>query len=209
MEVSPLVLLFLATTGSAQEAPPSPDGLELGLRTGLALPFGKMDANADDLSRTVSFQVPIWIDLAYRITPRLVVGVYAQLGFVVHESACPGCSSRDWRFGANLRYHLQPMKKVDPWVGFGAGYEIFTQDFAVPGGFSGTLTGRGWEIANVQVGLDLRVARRVSLGPFVSLSFDEITSESLSSSGRDMESGDLGKTLHEWLLLGFRGRFDL
>jgi opacity protein-like surface antigen len=209
LRVAPLLLVLLVTRALAEDELPPERGVEVGLRTGLALPFGKIDAHSDDISTVVSLQIPIWLDLGYRVTPEITVGAYAQLGFIVNTNACQGCTARDWRFGATARYHFQPKEPVHPWVGFGAGYEIFTRDFAVPGGQSGSATNRGWEFANFQAGVDKRYSRNATLGAFISFSFGEITAESAKIAGTSTDVPDFEKSVHEWLLFGVRGCLDL
>jgi len=194
----------------AQEVVPPPPGLQLGIRTGFILPFGKMDSGAADISDSMSGQIPIWLDAGYRVSPQVSLGLYGQVGFALVKN-CPSgvsCSSKNWRFGANVHYHIQPTSKIDPWLGLGFGYEIFTLD-ASSGGQSVSATGKGWEFANLQAGVDFWVSDRAYLGPFVGFSFDEITSESGDILGMHVDTSDFDKSLHEWLFLGVRGRFDL
>lgn len=188
-----------------------PPGFELGVRTGYALPFGKMDAKSTDVSDTISGQIPIWLDVGYRVTPSLVLAAYGQLGIGLFKDDCPSgasCSAKDWRFGVAARYHIQPAEKVDPWLSAGVGYEVFSIS-ASAGGSSIDLSAKGWELANLQAGIDFQVSRDAYVGPFVSFSLDEITSESGSIGNLSASTSDFDKSLHEWLLIGVRGRFEL
>src|SRR5262245_12481435 len=100
-------------TGAAR-----PPGFELGVRTGYALPFGKMDDQSTDVRETISGQIPVWLDVGYRVTPNLVLAAYGQLGIGLFKNDCPSgasCSAKDWRFGLAARYHIQPAEKLDPW----------------------------------------------------------------------------------------------
>jgi hypothetical protein len=122
---------LMAGTAYAADAPPQ--GLELGLRTGYALPLGNSvgafpGGTASSLSDLVTGVLPIWIDAGYRF-PHVYVGAYFQYGIAFinnDKTGCGGldCSSSDVQFGANVHYHLFPDRTLDPWGGVGVGYEF-------------------------------------------------------------------------------------
>src|SRR5262249_41650160 len=149
----------------------------------------------------ISGQIPIWIDVGYRVTPNLILAAYGQLGFGLLKEDCPSgasCSVKDWRFGVGARYHVQPAEKIDPWLGIGAGYEVLSID-ARMGSNAFSVSGKGWELANLQGGVDFQVSRDAYLGPFVSFSVDMTTSESATLGNLSASSSDFDKSLHEWL----------
>src|SRR5262245_48031547 len=71
-----------ATVGAAQEGAAREAGVEVGFRTGYALPFGMVAEGLADPNMTemVSGSVPLWFDLGYRVTPNVLVGAYFQYG---------------------------------------------------------------------------------------------------------------------------------
>ncbi|HET6338619.1 MAG TPA: outer membrane beta-barrel protein [Polyangiales bacterium] len=197
-------------------------GFEGGLRVGYGIPLGDADGGPDSsLSGGISGQIPIQIDLGYRVIPNLTIGLYGQYGFgFVGDDASDGCdassqiscSAHDIRLGIQAHYHFQPGQKLDPWIGLGLGYEWM--GFSVEGGgleVSSTL--HGFEFFNFQAGLDIAVAEHFYIGPVLTLSFAQFSSLSIdcsSSSGlcdqMPSASGDIDeKALHEWLMIGVRG----
>jgi hypothetical protein len=62
---------------------------------------------------------------------------------------------------------------------------------------------RQWELANLQGGVDFRVAPGFTLGPYISVSFDEFTHRN-----DPLEDASISnKSIHEWLSRGIKGSF--
>ena len=108
-----------------------PTGVEVGLRTGYALPMGdamgqtpgvKSDTTMSDV---ISGGIPIWVDAGYRLTPNVYIGGFFQYGILFintdHETYCKAsgisCSANDIMFGVNAHYHFMPNATFDPWAG--------------------------------------------------------------------------------------------
>lgn len=197
-----------ATSSSEVKAPSNT--LELGARLGYSLPAGSTAEN-QSLSDGFSGQLPVQIDVGYRINPHFYVGAYGQLGYAFPKSDCASgasCSGLDTRVGISAQYHILPEAKFDPWVGVGTGYEWLTAKVS-QGDASASETAHGFEFVNLQLGGDYRVSNQFAIGPFASLSLGQFSKQSLSLNGRDT-SGDIDKTaLHEWITLGVKGTFDL
>jgi hypothetical protein len=218
------VMSVTAPVGAAEEA-----GFELGARLGYGVPLGRASGEGDDLNELIAGQVPLWLDLGIR-ADRLFVGAYFQyglglLGDDVSESceeledsaeAQPdgdaGCHVRDVRIGAQLHYHFGPPLKPDPWLGIGAGYEWVTVSAwaeADDEEVSLSSTGRGFELLNLQGGIDFPLGPTTSLGPFVTWTLSRFDKASASCNG---DCGDLSdeeqdiedKALHHWVFVGAR-----
>lgn len=234
-----LSILALAGASAAQEAAtaqkaappaadappsdsPSPDGFSLGGRVGYALPMGSIakDASLDgatDLSRTASGMVPFWLDAGYRIDPHWYVGGYFQLGLVstagdlcrraAGQNACSS-SGTNLRFGAMARYTFKPDARVAPWIGASSGYEVLNVSVTV-GKVSADASAKGWELAGLHLGADIHVAPAVVIGPVVSASIGQYTSQSWSQPNGSGSSDFTNTSLHHWVSLGFRGQYDL
>jgi len=197
--------------------------LELGARTGVALPFGSV-ASGSPLSDSIGAQIPVQIDLGFRPDPHLFIGAYGSYGFVLPGSGvCQGgsCSGSDVRARLEAQFHFRPGLRFDPWLGVGTGYEWLhvaswssgkVQD-GVDTSTDANLTLRGWEIVNAQAGLDYALCTGVRVGPFVGFSIGEFENASQSYTLRGTEhasSTDIQQTaLHEWLTLGLPRSFDL
>ena len=192
---------------------PSTPTLEVGARTGASIPVGSAIRGAS-LGDAIDAQVPIQLDLGVRLMPNLFVGAYGSYGLVFPaDKACGGasCSGSDVRVGVQAHYHFRPEHTLDPWLGVGAGYEWLTlresQD-----GVDRSATLRGFELVNLQAGLDYRVGH-FGIGPFAGFSvgqFDKLD-ESITARGitRDASVDVPNTALHEWVTVGLRGTFDL
>jgi hypothetical protein len=186
-------------------------GLNLGLRLGYALPWGRLAGGSyPSVSHFVTGQVPITVDVGYH-WEHLVIGLQFHYGFAsVADQACLrgfDCGVKDLRLGLVLEYRLSPSARMDPWVSAGIGFEWLSLSSEEPesgmmssGGF------QGLELLAVQAGLDWRVAEHVSAGPYVGLSFGQFSSQWQN----DAASQDLTSTaLHGWITFGVRGTYDL
>jgi hypothetical protein len=213
-------LLVFGLAGRAQAQEERLTGFELGGRVGYGLPFGKAADNDSDLKDSISGQVPLWLDVGYRVAPNVMVGGYFSYGFGLLgnelEDLCDvgDCSTHDMRLGGQLQFHVQPGQEVDPWFGAGVGYEWLT--FVISSDVSDTdlsITGHGFEFLNLQAGLDFVVGNG-GIGPFMAFTLGQYDTTSSSCSGdcagvdEDSESID-DKALHQWLFFGVRGTFVL
>jgi hypothetical protein len=202
-------------TAVEKKAPSNPDrGLQLGLRAGYGLPFGKLyDANAS-VSGDVKGVIPIWVDAGYRVNPSIYVGAYGMYAFgLMNTSGDCGqqgvsCSGHDIRIGIDVQYHILPKTSVDPWVGLGFGYEwLHTEGSGPRGSVSQTL--RGFEIPNLQLGVDFEVDPSVKLGPFIGYSVGRFGQGNVSRNDVSRSAGIANTASHQWLLLGVRGVFNI
>jgi opacity protein-like surface antigen len=220
-----LVVFALAFAGRPSTAA-AQHGPELGVRTGYAFAAGHTGAlaNSNDqkLGDWISGQVPIWIDAGYRFNPLFYLGLYAQYGFgFVNDDQQTGCrnsnvdcSASDTRFGIMGRFHFAPAWQLSPWVGAGFGYEwahLSSTASSTLGSAKVELKGSGFEIANLQVGLDWAVASHVVLAPFLSLSFGQyrylLVSDSIGGISLTGDGSPAKESIHEWILLGVRAAF--
>jgi len=205
---------------------------ELGARVGYGVPLGKASEGGDDLNEVIAGQVPLWLDLGLR-ADRLFVGGYFQYGFgllghgvseaceEIEDSADArmdadaGCHVRDLRLGAQLHYHFGEVRGPDPWIGVGAGYEwvtltLWLEDNDQEASLSST--GKGFELLNLQSGIDFPLGPTTALGPFVTGTLSRFDKASASCSG---DCGDISdededieeKALHYWLFVGARFSF--
>jgi opacity protein-like surface antigen len=227
--VIPLALSLVALAGSAFADGPTASGIEVGLRTGYSLPLGNVRGDStttqggttvtessEALSDVVKGRVPIWIDAGYRINGNLYVGAFFQYGIMfVNTDKSPGCnqsgvscSAHDIQFGLNAHYHLMPESQFDPWGGVGIGYESVSSSVS-GNGQSGDGGDSGFQFVNLQLGADYKVMPNFGVGPFLSFSVGQYTSESGSFNGMTISQDIQSKALHEWLTIGLRGAYDI
>jgi hypothetical protein len=185
-----------------------PTGLELGIRTGYALPLGRTTGLAnDEFSDTTSGVVPIWFDAGWRFNEHMVVGAYLQYGSghsdTTADCGTGTCPATDILFGGQFHYHLFPERLVDPWFGIGAGYEIL--NFTTEGGGNQEFSFGGFDFFNVQAGADFKITRNLGIGPFVVFTSGQFSSFS-SSNCSELNAP---AALHEWLTFGIRFAYDI
>lgn len=203
-----LVVVFGARAAVAEEAEPgpSPTGLRLGLRTGFARPLGLAFNGSGALTDTIHGYVPLRFDVGLRLFDHFYVGALVQHAVVLPD-ACVGdlsCTGRDTRIGVLAAFHLRPRKLVDPWVGFGFGYEILSSKRST----SSTkleLHAKGIELFDAELGVDFRPSRGLRVGPVVSTCIGQYTTIELN--GRN--TSDFNTTVHGWVMFALRGAYDL
>jgi hypothetical protein len=189
-------------------------GVEIAARLGYGVPFGNVQSHksvggsvGDPLDQTIEGMIPIAIDAGYRFGPRWFAGIFfafapGLLGDAL-DAQCNGvgCQLFDLRAGMDVQFHVSPARLWDPWFGVGAGYESLGVTFA---GAGPSIWASGFELVNLQAGLDARLDAFHAIGPFVTLTTAEyVWKDPLPSS-----SGFAETSLHEWLIFGVRAVFD-
>jgi hypothetical protein len=216
------VLTFLAAPARAEEK-----GFTLGLRTAYALPLGTAGDGAD-LNELTSGAVPVQIELGYRLTRNVLAGAYFAWGYAMVADEAKSALAADGatgigghavqRVGVQAIYSFMPGAKLAPWAGLGVGYEwarYASAELRSATGTADTEVGlRGFE-ALLQVGGDLRVAPKFTIGPFATLNVGRFESHvaSVDETSGTFPGGDSSqevsdKGFHEWIQLGVKGTFD-
>ena len=193
------------------DAPPARTGFQVALRSGVAIPLGDVQKDLK-LSDVAGPQFAATVDIGGKIIPNLFVGGYLGLniggaGGTLADSctkASASCTAVTLRIGVQAQYHIIPDGKVNPWVGYGIGYEATSINESV-GGLSVTTTAGGLEFGHIMGGVDFRISKVFGLGPFVDLSVAQYSSYDTGSSsvnGTSTSHDIQNKALHEWLTLG-------
>jgi hypothetical protein len=197
-------------------------GFEVGLRLGYGLQLGNMahsNLTAPKLSDSTTGTIPIIVDVGYRMTPNLGVGIYAQYAFGIlsddYSSACKtrntDCSVSSVRAGLQASYIL-PLKHLDAWFGLLLGLERINSSTKAKDGTASqtealivTLPEFG-----VQGGANIKLTTGISVGPFVSLSMGRYSwGNATFSNGQSRHAHipEAQRTFHEWLIFGVRGNY--
>lgn len=204
------------------DAPPANRGFQLALRTGASVPFGKA-TNDLDLSDYSSVQVPFLVDIGGKPLPELFLGGYVGFGFGgpagntadFCEAVDAGCAGFGWRVGAEVQYHFIPGGKVNPWVGYGIGYEAVSlgiardtwdEDDELDEADVVVSALAGYEFAHLMGGADFRLNKVVGLGPFVDVSFGRYTNVGFAGgdTARSDDIDDSDEATHGWVTFGIR-----
>jgi outer membrane protein len=230
------LLCILATPALAQQdqaiAPQSEPvrsgetGIELGFRTGWGIPAGDALGGRDgSLSDVFTRIVPLVFELGYRIHPRVYIGAFYQYGvgyahrFRGFSCSQPGfdCSVSMVRWGGDVRFHLRPGRRIDPWIATGMGWESMSHTLSrgdpsvPPGTIEVHSRASGLEYLHVDAGCSFRLFRGLSLGPFVALTVAHYSEESrhrppsyLEQTGFSAKFDVPSNAIHEWIMFGLK-----
>jgi hypothetical protein len=208
-------------SGNTARADATPTGIEVGLRSGYAIPMGDAAGGSPStsLSNVFSGVIPIWVDAGYRFNPNMMVGAFFQYGIAMLNTGSGStlqgcgqngvsCSGSDMMFGAQFHYHLMPDQTIDPWAGVGIGYEIATANLS-SGNVSGSQSLSGFQFFNLQIGGDYKVMPNLGIGPFVMFSLGSYGNCNTSVGGQSQSCPNYQSGTHEWLTFGIRGAYDI
>jgi hypothetical protein len=211
----------------APAAPPDPSkikppasGFQFAFRTGLTFPYGDAtDQGGDALGTRYAWQIPIVIDLGARFAQSFFAGAYLGIGFgstgsdTRLDAACRDddddgenditCNVVSLRAGLEGSYSFQPGESLNPWVGYGIGYEATTATYTDhERGYKETVTSGGVTWAQLTLGLDLR--KSIGVGPFLEVAIGEFN-KTTTEIGTDKYSVNIpDRALHAWIMLGLR-----
>ena len=220
--VAIVVVVVLTPSHAVADTPPPNRGFQLALRTGASVPFGKV-TNDLDLSEFSGVQVPFLVDIGGKPLPELFLGGYVGFAFGgpagttadFCERRDAGCAGFGWRVGAEVQYHFIPDGKVNPWAGYGIGWEAVgfgiarddegaSDEDAAEEVFAAALA--GYEFAHLTGGADFRLNKVVGLGPFVDVSFGRYTNVGFADGDttRSDDIDDSDRATHGWVTFGIR-----
>lgn len=185
---------------------------QFALRGAYALPYGSStSARGDDLSAVVSGDLPLAVEVNYRLSDAWYLGGTFQYGFASLSNQlsqlCTGgsCSAHTMRLAFNVLYHLGAPRTFHGWLGAGVGYEELGMDAKGSGG-SSSMKMSGGEIS-FQGGLDYPLSSAVAIGPFLGASFSQFTHGEVRTPSQS-RSGEISNTAaHGWFTLGLRMSF--
>ena len=170
----------LCATASAQERGNSylterldapSDALELKVGTGYTQGFGNA-APGRGMTDVAGAGVGFSADIDYRINPRWSVGVMSQYQQFTSEL---NSSSYGLAFNLGATYHFAPILRGDPWLRLATGYRFLWENNVQALTNNGanlitsnvTVLRHGLEIANLQLGYDIRISEATAIAPVV------------------------------------------
>jgi hypothetical protein len=201
--------------------PPGAKGFQIAFRTGAMFPLGAASgASGDSLARRYAWQIPIVVDIGGRFARSFFLGGYVGFGLGSTgndprvDAACSDddanghndmvCSAASFRLGIEMQYSFQPDEALNPWVGYGLGFEgasATIKDKYL--GLEESDSSGGVTYAAFSAGLDVR--QKVGLGPFLDVALGQFnqTTTDLGARGKFKYTIE-DRTLHVWLTLGIR-----
>jgi len=203
---------LLAAASASAEPPPAQTGFQAALRPGLAIPLGSASRGVP-MSNVYGLQRSLTLDVGLKPIENLFVGAYLGAGVggagSAFDSLCSGassCSSSSLRIGVEAQFHFRPARLVNPWVGYGIGFES-TSSKQELGPVTASQNRNGIEFAHLMAGVDFRVFEVIGVGPYLDFSIAQYGSVSSSSSTQAVQEGSKDieeKRIHEWLTVGLK-----
>jgi hypothetical protein len=143
-----------------------------------AFPYGDIEDQVE-MSRVFETQLDIDLEGGLRLSPHLALGLYLDIGVgdPARETrdACRdvgiGCDAYRTRFGVLLRYTFAPAARMTPWLAAGTGLEWAT--ITADDGYDDDeqFSYRGWEVARLTAGIDLRSSPIFGVGLYGGVAF--------------------------------------
>jgi hypothetical protein len=188
--------------------PPAARGFQAALRAGYGLPWGRATADAgDELSARGGWQVPVFIDAGFKLNKPIFVGLYFGVGYGPGQAdACEAgdfdCSTMSYQLGVQGQYQFGASEAINPWIGYGLGYEILAQSLSGEG-YEEEQVSHGMTFAKLGIGIDMR--QSFGLGPFAEVSAGRFAASSTSVDGVEVHEGPVDESAwHGMVSFGVR-----
>lgn len=144
------------------------------------------------------------LDLGYRINPTFSIGAYGTFAKYTTGDRIDGHNDvLGATAGIQAAAHLRPDRSVDPWLSLGAGWKGL---WLSPDQGKNTSL-QGLDLARLQLGVDYRVNKDVSISPVIGGSLGLFVSQDSPMTNGYTEISD--KKLNFTGFAGLAGRFDL
>jgi hypothetical protein len=151
-----------ATVTSAAQPAAVPHGLELGLALGAASSTGTI-GDGMRAGHLIGAAGQLDLEIGYRATPNITLAFYGN-GQALARGPGEGRSVYTGAAGLQADYHVRPGAQLDPWISVGTGVRAYLIDD------DDVTLGVGWELARVQLGLDVRTTPHFAFGPVIGAS---------------------------------------
>jgi hypothetical protein len=184
-------------------------GVQGGYRAGWGIPTGHLHAE-ERFTDVLTGMLFLWGDGGYRFIPQLTLGFYLSAGYVFPDCAQDvSCTIFDFRGGLQAQWRFLPFADFTPWVGIGAGWELFLISGSTPLR-DVSYTYHGPELLLLQGGVDVWApTARGHAGIFVAYSMGRFISKSVSLDPEPDPPPDFDPETdtHNWIFIGGRGTF--
>jgi hypothetical protein len=187
--------------GSARNAAPISGALEIAVGGNYTQGAGDLGGGMASMQDVSGPGGGIELQLGYRVTPHLALGVYAAAAAYEQGSGVSDVGSAS--AGLRADWHFRPDRATDPWLSIGTGVRALGMT-----GSDGVDRGlRGVDLARVQVGVDYRLSDSVSIAPVFGVTATMYGEEKDDMDDRFREIAD--KDVNYSFTGGVLGRFDL
>jgi hypothetical protein len=180
---------------------------ELAASIGYAAPLGDAELGGR-LSDTTFGAVPVALDAAYRLAPRVGLAAHLQYGVGVPTlchtaSDCVSSLGSDTVAAIAARIYLPASRAIAPFADVGIGYEWLTTRLSDSGAHS-TRAFSGPVLSWLGLVAPLRVAGHWSIGPVANLTLGTFTRDSLETNLGSNSGSVTARGIHAWASLSVR-----
>lgn len=144
------------------------------------------------------------LDLGYRINPTFSIGAYGTFAkYATGDRVSGNADVLGATAGIQAVAHLRPDRSVDPWLSLGAGWK----GLWLSPDQGKTTSLQGLDLARLQLGVDYRLSKDVSISPVIGGSLGLFVSQDSPMTTDLTEISD--KKVNFTGFAGLAGRFDL
>jgi len=192
------------TSRSSEDLAPASNALELTIGTGYAQGFGEIGTNQPKLTDVGQPGGAVQLGVGYRLIPSLTLGVYGSGATFSRADRVDGSTNLySSTAGVQADWHFLPSShELDPWISLGTGWRGYWIHNDV-----GTTSLHGLELAKLQVGVDYRVAKTVSISPLIGADMSMFLTQASPTSPTFSNVSD--PKVNTFLFAGLMGRFDV
>jgi len=202
----------LLWSGTARAAPKASEGFQAAVRAGTAHPAGNIAGwyEAIFIGDSVRHQVPLSIVAGYKPIPYLFLGAYLTYapGFAgdLYEKVCEtsSCAFHTVRAGAEARISILPKSIVNPWLGYGLGYERTWWSVESDGELVDCSLD-GFQYFHLLFGLDVRFHEILGVGPYLDLAQGTYLHRGVETPRYEWSDNIANPELHLWFTAGLQG----
>jgi len=184
---------------------PAPSkALEISVSGGYTQGFGDLSCE-QGLGDVAGAGAGLGLNLSYRISPMFSVGIATQgQAFAPNKDLGPGAQVYGLTAGLDATMHLAPYSEVDPFISVGMGYRSL---WSLLEGPQNDVQTHGFQLARLNVGVDMRVSKDVAVGPMIGA--DLTTFAWRNPIGEEPNERIRGMSVSTFLYAGLQGRFDV
>jgi hypothetical protein len=183
---------------------PATHAVELTIGAGYQQAFGKVSSSQPSLTDIGNAGGALQVGVGYRIIPQLTLGLYGSgAAFGRGDQVDNTANLYSAAAGIQADWHFLPSgHELDPWVSLGTGWRGYWINQT-----AGNTSAQGMELAKLQVGLDYRLDRTVSISPVIGADLSTFFTQSTpdSSGFHDVPSPEV----NTFVFAGVMGRFDI
>jgi len=144
------------------------------------------------------------VQAGYRFAPEFALNLYGEYNQFNPGNLVSGGETRGGVGGINGSFHMNPYQRIDPWVRLGAGYRMLWVT-----GQPNTVDTlwHGFQLAKLDLGLDLRTNENVAIGPTVGVDLSYYVWRNPTGAVGDVEIEN--RRFVPYVYAGLEGRFDI